>query len=122
MRFRDMFIVMLMIFVPAYTAPAQNYLAPPKHDPNDPSHWYSYYCCHLNDCGPVKEWKKVDGGWIVTNGMGLKAFLPEHFESDPKITKKPSQDTEYHACITIDMRNAEDGKGRIQCLYVPMNA
>lgn len=93
-----------------------------QHDPNNPGHWYDMYCCHLQDCAPVTAWEKVDDGWILTIKNGRKALLPKDYMNITTITKKPSRDAEFHACIPVDMREAADGKGQILCLYIPMNA
>lgn len=92
-----------------------------EHNPNDPNHWYDMYCCNLNDCSPVADWEQVDGGWILTTKQGRKALLPKDYMNITSITKKPSKDAEFHACINVDMRNAADGKGNIVCLYIPLN-
>ena len=118
-----MLLRLIMLFMVALIplASAQNYFALPKHDSNDPSHWYDWYCCHLQDCGPEAGRTKVEGGWIVANKQGLMAFLPDDYMTNTEITKKPSRDAETHICITLDMRKASDGKGRISCVYIPMN-
>lgn len=100
-------------------------IAQERHDPNDPDHWYDNYCCHLQDCGPVVSWEDIGDSWIVTNKQGMKAVLPKDYMTNKNmgyLTKKPSKDAEFHVCIIMDMRDDAFGKGRIQCIYVPMNA
>jgi len=121
-----MLLRLIMLFMVALIplASAQNYFATPKHDPNDPNHWYDLYCCSLRDCAPVTNWEDKGDFWIITNKMGLKAKLPKDYMTNKQtqyITKKPSKDAEYHACITIDMKDDAFGNGRVQCLYIPMN-
>jgi hypothetical protein len=115
-----MSIAYLLTVMPTYVA-AQNYLAPPKHDQNDPGHWYDMYCCHLRDCAPVIKWEKIENGWIITIKTGQMAILPKDYMTSGKITVKPSKDAEIHACITVDMRSSFDGRGSISCMYVPLN-
>lgn len=107
--------ILLAIILAATPAFAQ------QHDPNNPDHWYDFYCCRLNDCAPVTSWEKVEDGWILTTKAGRKALLPKDYMNMTRISKKPSKDAEFHACIPIDMREASDGKGMIVCLYIPMN-
>ena len=111
----------LLFIVLSSPAIAQNYIPTPKHKPDDPSHWYHMYCCHLQDCAPIKNWQPVDGGWIITIENGRMAFLPKDYMSKGSITVKPSQDEKYHACIPVDMRQAVDKKGSIICIYVPLS-
>lgn len=96
-------------------------IAQEKHDLNDPNHWYDWYCCHQQDCAPIIDWHEVEGGWIITNKQNLMAFLPKDYMTNSQITVKPSKDGEYHACINPDMRKASDKKGRVICVYVPLN-
>lgn len=115
---RLLFFIMLLVASPVV---AQNYLSPPKHSPNDPGHWYHMYCCHLGDCAPITKWEKIEHGWIITIKNGRQAFLPKNYMTNSSITVKPSQDSEFHACIPIDIRDSADGRGRIICVYVPLS-
>lgn len=115
---RLLFFIMLLVASPVV---AQNYLPPPKHKPDDPSHWYHLYCCHLQDCAPITKWEKIEHGWIITIENGRRAILPEDFMTRGSITVKPSQDEKYHACIPVTMDESADKRGSIICVYVPLS-
>lgn len=80
-----------------------------QHDVNDPGHFYSRYCCNLQDCRPIEDSdvKLTKKGYSLFGG---KYIIPY---GDTRI--KISGDSKYHACERV----GEWGETYIQCLYIP---
>lgn len=96
-------LIVLALAIAALSVNAQSHKAPPSTA--KPTGWmYDPACCGSNDCAPVSKmtWDR-SGRMVVTTKHGT-VTVPD------KLTPRPSQDLDYHACIV---------NNRLRCLYAP---